>query len=124
MAHLKNQFQTGELTYSGKDESCKTVKLKQNLAKVMETMFDFSGDVLSYAKREVWPDWAISCTLGNFLNPVAIIILPKLPTFFAIFVKASKTFIFLGKSFLGNFLQTFGDFLLVTTVNQGYYYFK
>ena len=28
----------------------------------------------------VWPDWAIFCTVGNHSNPVATIILPKLPT--------------------------------------------
>ena len=31
--------------------------------------------------RPVWPDWAIYCTLGNFSEPAATIILPKLPTF-------------------------------------------
>ena len=47
----------------------------------------------------VWPDWVIYCTLGNFSKSVAIIILSKLPTFF---VKLSKSFIFLVKSFLDN----------------------
>ena len=42
----------------------------------------------------MWPDWAIYCTWGNFLKPVA-----------SIFVKVSKSFIFLVKSFLGNFYR-------------------
>ena len=29
----------------------------------------------------VWPNWAIYCTLGNFLKPVATIDFPRLPTF-------------------------------------------
>ena len=35
----------------------------------------------------VWPEWAIYCTLGNFLKPVARIILPKFPTFLGNFWK-------------------------------------
>ena len=35
-----------------------------------------------------------------------------------IFVKVSKSFMFLVKSFLGNFQKTFGDFLLVTLVKE------
>ena len=51
---------------------------------------------------EVWPDWVIYCTLGNFLKlVVATIILPKSHTFLRNFVKVSKTFI-LVKYFLGN----------------------
>ena len=45
----------------------------------------------------------IYCTLGNFSKPV--IILPELPTFQAIFVQVSKSFIFLVESFLGNFYK-------------------
>ena len=58
----------------------------------------------------------IYCNLGNFSKPVAPIILPKLPTFQAMFVKVWKSFIFLVKSFLGNFFWTFGNFLLVTLI--------
>ena len=29
------------------------------------------------ASHAVWPDWANFCTLGNFLKPVATIILPN-----------------------------------------------
>ena len=50
------------------------------------------------------------CTLGNFSKPVATIILPKPPTFKAIFVKLSKSFIFLVKSFLGNFYRHLANF--------------
>ena len=50
------------------------------------------------------------CTLGNFLKPVATIILPKLPTFEAIFVKVSKSFDFLVKSFLGRFNRHLATF--------------
>ena len=47
----------------------------------------------------VWPDWAIYWTLGNFSKRNLL----KSPTFFAIFVKVSKSLIFLVKSFWGNF---------------------
>ena len=53
--------------------------------------------------ESVWPDWAIYCTLGNSLKPVTTIILLKSPTFWQ-FLKGSKSFIFLVKSFLVNFL--------------------
>ena len=53
----------------------------------------------------VWPNWAIYCTLGNFSKPVATIIEPKLPTFFGNILKVSISFIFLIKSFLGNFYR-------------------
>ena len=58
----------------------------------------------------VWPDWAIYCTLDNFSKPVAIIILPKLQIFQAIFVKYSKYFIYLMKSFFGNFYSHLATF--------------
>ena len=51
----------------------------------------------------MWPDWAIYFTLGNFSKPVATIILAKLPTFLAIFVKVLKSF--LVKSFWANFID-------------------
>ena len=53
----------------------------------------------------VWPDWAIYYNLANFSKPVATMILPKLPTLYSIFVKVLKSFIFLVKSFLGNFYR-------------------
>ena len=58
----------------------------------------------------MWPDWVIYCTLGNFSKPVVTIILPKLPTFLGIFVKVSKSLIFLVKSFLGNFYRNLVTF--------------
>ena len=53
----------------------------------------------------VRPDWAIYWTLGNFLKPLATTNLPKSPTYLGIFVKVSKSIIFLVKSFLGNFYR-------------------
>ena len=48
---------------------------------------------------------------GQLLKaPVATIIFPRSPTFKAIFVKGSKSFIFLVKSFLGNFYRTLATF--------------
>ena len=58
----------------------------------------------------VYRHWAIYCTFGNFSKPVATIILPKLPTFQSNFVKVSKSFIFLVKSFLGNFCRHLATF--------------
>ena len=51
----------------------------------------------------MWPNWAIFYTLGNFLKPLATIILPKSPTFLGNSCKG----IFLVKSFLGNFWRFF-----------------
>ena len=42
---------------------------------------------------------------GQLLKPLATIYLPKSPTFLGIFVKVLKHFIFLMKSFLGNFYR-------------------
>ena len=55
--------------------------------------------------------------LGNllhFLEPVATIILPKLPTFSGKFCKSVKIFHFSRDIIFGQLLLTFGDFLLVT----------
>ena len=52
-------------------------------------------------------DWAIYWTLGKFLKPLAIINLPKSPTFLGNFCKGVKSIIFLVKSFLGNFYRHF-----------------
>ena len=51
----------------------------------------------------VWQNWAIYWTLHNFSKPLATINLPKSSTVLGIFVKVSKSIIFLMKSFLGNF---------------------
>ena len=53
----------------------------------------------------MWPDLAIYWTLGNFLNPLAAINLPKSPTFLGNLCKGVKLIIFLVKSFLGNFFR-------------------
>ena len=60
---------------------------------------------LECSTRTVWPDLAIFCTLGNFLKALATIILLKSSTVLSIFVKVSKSIIFLLKSFLGNFYR-------------------
>ena len=48
--------------------------------------------------------------LGNFSNPVATIILPKLHPVVGNFVKVSKTFVFLVQSLLGNFYSNLATF--------------
>ena len=55
--------------------------------------------------RPVWPDWAIYWTLGNFLQRLATNNLPKSPTFLGIFVKLSKSIIFLVKYFWATFID-------------------
>ena len=75
------------------------------------------GLVLANAKKSqphcwpVWPDWAIFLTLGYFLRPLATINLPKSLTFLGIFVKVSKSILFLVKSFLGNFYRHLAIFI-------------
>ena len=56
-----------------------------------------------WEKGAMWPYWAIYWTLGNFLKPLATIILPKPLTFLGNFCGGVKSIIFLVKSFLGNF---------------------
>ena len=62
----------------------------------------------------VWPDWAIYWTLGNFSKPVATISLPKSLTFLGNICKGVTIFNFCSEIIFGQFLETFGDFLLVT----------
>ena len=55
--------------------------------------------------------------LGNLLDfskPVAIISLPKLPTFLGNFCKGVKIYHFSSEILFGQLLWTFGDILLVT----------
>ena len=59
----------------------------------------------------VWPDWAIYCTLDKFLKPSATINLSQSPPLLGNFVKVSKSFIFLVKSFLGNFYRHLVNFI-------------
>ena len=47
----------------------------------------------------VWPDWATSCCLGDFVMLVATIFSPNYPHFWALFEKMSKSFIFKWKNF-------------------------
>ena len=53
----------------------------------------------------VWPDWGDLLDFGKFLKPLATLNLPKSPTFLGIFVKVSKSIIFLVKQFLGDFYR-------------------
>ena len=62
----------------------------------------------------VWPDWAIFCTLGYFLTPLATINLPKSTTFLAIFCKGVKIYNFSFEIIFGQLLWTFFNFFLVT----------
>ena len=39
------------------------------------------AEVKAMTCQSEWPDWAIFCTLGNFLKPLTTIDLPKSPTF-------------------------------------------
>ena len=56
----------------------------------------------------MWPDWAIYCTLGNFLKDLATIILPNFSTFLDNFCKGVKiihfwaTFIDIWRHFIGH----------------------
>ena len=68
--------------------------------------------------QSVRPDLAISWTLCNFLKPLVTINLPKSLHSQAIFVKVTKSIIFLVKSFFGQLLQTFGNFFLVTLTSM------
>ena len=54
---------------------------------------------------------------GNFLKPLAIIILPKSPTLLGNFCKLVKIYHFSSLIIFGPLLQTFGDFFLVTLIN-------
>ena len=54
--------------------------------------------------------WFIFCILGNFLNPVATIILPKLPTFLRNFCKHVKMFNFASEIIFGNFYSHLATF--------------
>ena len=62
----------------------------------------------------MWPDWAIYWTLGKFYSLWQQLIYPNLPHSLAIFVKVSKSIIFVVKSFLGNFYRHLATFFLVT----------
>ena len=59
----------------------------------------------------MWPDWEIYWTLGNFLNPLAAINLPKSTTFLGNFCKDVIFMVFLPSEIVfGQLLLTFGDF--------------
>ena len=60
-------------------------------------------------------------TLGNFSKPVAIINLPKSPTFLGNFCKGVKIFYFSSEIIFGQLLQTFGNFLLVPLARGNVY---
>ena len=54
----------------------------------------------------MWPNWAIFCSLGSFLKPLATINLLKLPTFLGV-----KFYHFSSEIIFGQLLQTFGNFI-------------
>ena len=62
-----------------------------------------------FCSLPAWPDWVIYWTLGNFLKPLAAIILPKLSTFLGNVSKANLSF-FKWTHFWATFIFTFGDF--------------
>ena len=82
-------------------QCCKTLTATTKIFKMKLVKWNY---VDTYQRRNqtalqsVRPDWAIYCTLGDFLKPLATINLTKSPTFLV-----SKSIIFLVKSFLGNF---------------------
>ena len=49
----------------------------------------------------VWPDWAIFCTLSNFLKPLATMNLPKSLTFLGNFCKGLKIYQFSSEIIFG-----------------------
>ena len=61
-------------------------------------------------RSTAWPDWVVCGTLDNFSKPLAAIYLPKSHTFLGDFCKGVKIFIFLVKSFLGNFYRNLAFF--------------
>ena len=61
-----------------------------------------------------WPDWAIYCTLGIFLKPLATMNFPESPTFLGNFWKGVKILNFSSEIIFGHLWQTFGNFYLVT----------
>ena len=52
----------------------------------------------------VWADWAIFCTLANFLKPLATINMPKVFTFLGNFCKGVKIYYFSSEIILGQLL--------------------
>ena len=68
--------------------------LAMNNRKHLKTLIAHIFESGIYWSWAVWPDWAIYWTLGNFLKPLAIIDLPKSPTFFGNFCKGVKIFNF------------------------------
>ena len=59
----------------------------------------------------VWPDWAFFALWPTIQNRWQQIFYPNCPHCKAIFVKVSKSFIFLVKSFLGNFYRHLAIFI-------------
>ena len=64
----------------------------------------------------VWPDWAIFCSLGNFLKPLAPINLLKSPTFLGNYCKGVKIYHFSCELIFGQLLLTFANFYAGHTV--------
>ena len=58
----------------------------------------------------VWPDWAIFCSLGNFLKPLAPINLLKSPTFLGNYCKGVKIYHFSCELIFGQLVIEFWQF--------------
>ena len=68
---------------------------KKNWIQTSQTGDHLYSDSSLYGEcSPVWPDWAIYWTLGKFLKHLAIIILPKSPTFISNFCKNVKIYHF------------------------------
>ena len=72
----------------------------------------------------MWPDWAIFCTLGNFLRPLATINFPKSSTFLGNFFEVVKIYHICSGIIFGQLLWTFGNFFLVTLRSDTAHYLK
>ena len=59
------------------------------------------------SSHALWPDWAIFCTLGTFLKPLAPINLPKSPTFLGNFCKGVKIYHFSSEIIFGQILHMY-----------------
>ena len=103
------------LQYWSQDERKQIMARRER--KMSDLHFFISPLHTSSASTSVWPGWAIYWTLGNFLKPLATIILPKPPTFLGKFCKGVKIHPFLVKSFLVNFYRHLAFFSGHTSLN-------
>ena len=88
-----------ELLLGNKNEDLKTCAIQFFFLTIFVRYFAV-GDSLQQ-QQPVWPDWAIYWTLGNFLKPLAIISLPKSPTFLGNFCKGVNIYNFSSEIIFG-----------------------